>query len=309
MPTSIYPSILDTIGHTPLVELSRLFPFTTYHNSIFAKVESFNPSGAIKVRIARAMIERAENQGLIGPFTHIVEPTSGNTGIGLAMVAAVKGYSISLIMPENASIERQKILRAYGAKVILTPAAEGIPGAIAEAKRLAETDPSIYIPNQFENPANPLTHEQTTAEEIWDALDGNVDAIIIAVGTGGTLTGIARKLKQKISSLHVVAVEPEKSQVLSGHPAQIHKIQGMGAGFVPSIIDRSLIDEIIAVSEADAYAFTRRLANTEGIFAGISSGAALAAVHKFTVNHPKFGNIVTILPDTGERYLSTDLWE
>lgn len=312
---SFFNSVLDTIGNTPLIRLNKLFCQTNIE--VYVKMEASNPSGSIKVRIAANMINSAEKQGLIHEKTHIVEPTSGNTGIGLAMVCAVKGYHISLVMPESASVERRKIMKAYGAEVVLTPADEGMQGAIAQAEKMVKEDPSIFIPNQFENLSNPQIHEVSTGPEIWNALNGKIDAFVAAVGTGGTITGVGHYLKQMNPKIELIALEPLKSQVLSGFSARSHKIQGMGAGFIPPIMDLSIIDQILAISDEEAFDWTRKLAQKEGIFAGISSGAAIAGVSKHIANlQVKIKNsknqskyrIVTVLPDTGERYLSTDLW-
>ncbi len=284
---------------------------------MFAKLENFNPSSSVKIRIAFKMLQNAEQKGLINSETHIVEPTSGNTGIGLAMVGAVKGYRVSLVMPENASVERRKIMKAYGAKLILTPASEGMKGAIAKAQELAAADSNVFIPNQFENPANVEAHAHGTALEIWQDLNGQINAFVSAVGTGGTITGIAKTFKHFNPKISIIALEPENSQVIAGKQAGSHKIQGMGAGFIPSILDKELIDYILPVSDQEAFLYARYLAKNEGIFVGISSGAALAGVVKFikiletklpNIDKTHKYNIITVFPDTGERYLSTELW-
>ena len=296
----MYKSILETIGKTPLVQLNRINP------SIYAKVESANPGGSIKDRIALAMVEDAEKNRLIKPGDTIIEPTSGNTGIGLAMVCAVKGYQLILTMPASMSVERRKILAMYGAKIVLTPAEKGMKGAVEEAQRLANEN-NYFQPQQFNNPANPEVHRRTTALEILEAL-AHVDIFVCAVGTGGTLTGVAEVLKKKNSSLIVIAVEPADSPVLSGGKPGVHKIQGIGAGFIPKVPNTGLFDEIMAVTSEEAYAASRMLARKEGILAGISSGANLHACLKATEKYPG-KNIVTVFPDTSERYISTELFD
>ncbi len=299
-------SIEDLIGKTPLLKIKKM---NTGKANVFAKLESFNPMSSIKDRAALYMLDAAEKEGKLKPETVIIEPTSGNTGIGLAYLAAVRGYRLILTMPDTMSLERRNLLRALGAELILTEGAKGMAGAIAKAEELAASLPSAFIPQQFENPANPLAHEKTTAVEIWDDLDGKVDIFVSAVGTGGTLTGCARELKRRNPAVKIVAVEPDSSAVLSGEPAGTHKIQGIGAGFVPKILDMSLIDEIIRVKDADAGDFARRCPKTEGVMIGISSGAALWAANDLSNRAGNEGlNIVVILPDSGERYLSTWLF-
>lgn len=299
-------SIEDLIGKTPLLKIKKM---NTGKANVFAKLESFNPMSSIKDRAALYMLDAAEKEGKLKPETVIIEPTSGNTGIGLAYLAAVRGYRLILTMPDTMSLERRNLLRALGAELILTEGAKGMTGAIAKAEELAASLPSAFIPQQFENPANPLAHEKTTAVEIWDDLDGKVDIFVSAVGTGGTLTGCARELKRRNPAVKIVAVEPDSSAVLSGEPAGTHKIQGIGAGFVPKILDMSLIDEIIRVKDADAGDFARRCPKTEGVMIGISSGAALWAANDLSNRAGNEGlNIVVILPDSGERYLSTWLF-
>ena len=304
---NVFPSIQTTIGLTPLVRIHRLLKDSA--GDILAKLEFFNPLGSVKDRIAAAMIDRAEMDGLVGPDTLIVEPTSGNTGIALAFIAAAKNYRLCLTMPETMSIERRKLMTHLGAELVLTPAAEGIKGAIAKADEILASRSNTFMPNQFQNPANPEIHRITTAKEIWEDTDGKVDMIISGVGTGGTITGIARALKEKKPEFKAIAVEPEDSPVLSGGKPGPHKIQGIGAGFIPGILDTSLIDEVITVSNADAFATARLLANKEGILCGISSGAAMTAALKVASRKESKGKcIVVILPSTGERYISTDLF-
>jgi cysteine synthase A len=299
--------ITDLIGNTPLVKVNKLNESGAV---VYVKLESFNPLHSVKDRIALAMIEAAEKEGKIKPGTVIIEPTSGNTGIGLAYVAAVKGYRIILTMPETMSIERRKLLKALGAELELTEGAKGMKGAIAKAEELAAATPNSFIPQQFNNPANPAVHEKTTGPEIWNDTDGNVDVVVGGVGTGGTLTGAGKFLKSKKSSVKIVAVEPAASPVLSGGQPGPHKIQGIGAGFQPQVYDPSVIDEIYQTDEVKAGNTARRLAKEEGILVGISSGSVLEAalaVAKRPENNGK--TIVAVLPDTGERYLSTWLWE
>lgn len=304
----IYEDITQAIGHTPLVALRKLS--AGLPGRVVAKVESFNPGGSVKDRIGLSMIEAAEREGRLRPGTVIVEPTSGNTGVALAMVAAARGYQLILTMPDTMSVERRNLLAAYGARLELTPGSEGMRGAIRRAQELAATLPDAFIPQQFENPANPAIHRQTTAEEIWQDTDGEVDVVVGGVGTGGTLTGIGQALKPRRPGLRLVAVEPADSAVLSGNPPGPHKIQGIGAGFIPKVLDRSLLDEVIPVRHEDAFATARRLARLEGILAGISSGAALWAALQVAARTESAGKlIVVILPDTGERYLSTPLFQ
>jgi len=305
----IYNNITETIGHTPLVRLNRLTEGLTAE--VVVKVESFNPMSSIKDRIGLAMIEAAEQHGLIRENTTIVEPTSGNTGVGLAFVAAARGYKIRLLMPETMSIERRRLLKALGAELVLTPGSEGMKGAVSAAEAMVAENPDLlYIPQQFRNPANPAVHKRTTAEEIWTDTDGRVDIVVAGVGTGGTITGIAEAIKVKKPGFKVIAVEPATSPVLSGGSPGPHKIQGIGAGFIPDVLRMDLLDEIVQVSNEDAYETARRLAREEGILAGISSGAALYAALQVAKRPENSGKmIVVILPDSGERYLSTDLFE
>ena len=300
-------SILETLGKTPLVEISAKLNRTKAR--VFAKVESFNPGGSAKDRVAVAMIEAAEKSGALAPGGTVIEPTSGNTGVGLALVSAVKGYRMILVMPDNMSAERIRLAKAYGAEVVLTPGADGMKGCIAKANELHAAIPNSFIPQQFDNPANPAAHERTTGPEIWNDLDGQVDAFVAGVGTGGTLTGVGRFLKAKNPEVKLVAVEPETSPLLSKGTAGPHKLQGIGANFVPSILDRSLVDEIVCVSAENAGATARALGAQEGILCGITSGAALWAALELA-QRDEFAdkNIVTLLPDTGERYLSTWLF-
>lgn len=300
--------ITDLIGNTPLIQIR--IPKAAPGALVLAKLESFNPFSSVKDRIGIAMIEDAEKRGALKKGDVIVEPTSGNTGIALAAIAAAKGYRIILTMPETMSVERRKLLAAYGAELVLTEGAKGMKGAIAKAKEIAETTPGGFIPGQFDNPANPRTHKEITAEEIWRDTDGKVDIIVAGVGTGGTITGIASGLKPRKPGIRAVAVEPIDSPVLSGGQAGPHKIQGIGAGFVPAVYDPTLIDEILRVRHEDAGATSRRIAKEEGILVGISSGAALWAALQIAARPESAGKvIVVILPDTGERYLSTWLFE
>lgn len=306
---NVYRSITELIGHTPLLELVRFNQQAHLHATIFAKLEAFNPAGSVKDRVALSMIEDAEANGLLSPGSTIIEPTSGNTGIGLAAVATSRGYRVILTMPDTMSIERRNLLKAYGAEVILTDGSQGMKGAIEKANELAATLPNSFIPGQFSNPANPLAHEKSTGPEIWSDTDGMVDIFVAGVGTGGTLTGTARFLKSKNPHIQIIAVEPSDSPFLSKGIAGSHPLQGIGAGFIPEILDTSIYDEIITISGQEAYQTGRSLAHTEGILAGISSGAALAAAAKVAARPTNVGkNIVVLLPDTGDRYLSTPLF-
>lgn len=304
----IYEDITKTVGNTPLVKLNRLTQGS--EAIVLAKLESFNPIGCVKERIGVSMIEDAEVKGLINKDTVIIEPTSGNTGIGLAFVCAVRGYKLILTMPETMSIERRKLMAIFGAEIVLTPGTEGMSGAVRKAEELAKQIPNSFIPQQFKNPANPEIHRRTTAEEIWRDTDGKVDVLVSGVGTGGTITGVAEVIKSRKPSFKAIAVEPSASPVLSGGSPGPHKIQGIGAGFVPDVLNREIIDEIIQVSNEEAITTARRLAREEGILAGISSGAATFAAIKVALRPENKGKmIVVILPDTGERYISTLMFE
>jgi len=307
MESKIANSITNLIGNTPLVRLNRVT--AGLGAEVLAKLEFQNPGGSVKDRIALSMIEAAEAAGKLGPGIIILEPTSGNTGIGLAMVAAAKGYRCTLVMPETMSIERRKLLRAYGAELVLTPGSEGMRGAIRTATEMAAADSRYFIPQQFENPANPAIHRATTAEEIWRDTAGRLDIFVSGVGTGGTLTGVGQVLKPRLPNLKIVAVEPADSPVLSGGKPGPHKLQGIGAGFVPGVLDTKLIDEIICVTNDEAFAMARRLPKEEGLLVGISSGAALHAALQVAARPESAGKrIVVIVPSYGERYLSTALF-
>jgi len=302
---AIAASVLDLIGSTPMVRLRRISERSGA--DVFAKLESRNPGGSVKDRIALAMVLRAEEEGRLAAGGTIVEPTSGNTGVGLAMVAAARGYRLVVTMPESASVERRQLMQGYGAEVVLTPAAQGMRGAIARAQELVAAE-GAFMPQQFENPANPEVHRRQTAEEIWRDMEGRVDAFVAGVGTGGTVTGVGGVLKERGRTL-VVAVEPEASAVLSGGEPHPHRIQGIGAGFVPAVLDMGVVDEVLQVSEADAFAAAQALMREEGICAGISSGAAASAAAALAARPALRGaRIVCVLPDTGERYLSTPLF-
>ena len=307
--SKIYTSADQLIGKTPLLELSHIEKTEKLEAKLLAKLEYFNPAGSVKDRIAKAMIDDAEAKGALKPGAVIIEPTSGNTGIGLAAVAASKGYRIILTMPETMSVERRNLLKAYGAKIVLTDGSKGMKGAIAKAEELAKETPNSFIPEQFANPANPAAHEATTGPEIYNDLDGKVDAFIAGVGTGGTLSGVGHYLKKQDKDIRVVAVEPATSPVLSKGQAGPHKIQGIGAGFVPETLDTKVYDEVIAVPNEDAFKYGRQFSHVEGVLIGISSGAALAAAIELA-KRPEFEgkNIVALLPDTGDRYLSTELF-
>lgn len=303
-------SILETVGRTPIVRLSRYGRAASCAGQIFAKVESFNPGGSVKDRVALNMIETAEKEGLLTPGGTIIEPTSGNTGVGLALVGATRGYKVILTMPETMSVERRKLLAALGAEIVLTPGQQGMKGAIAEAERLRDTIDGSVILGQFVNPANPAVHYNVTAPEVFDAMDGRIDFFVAGVGTGGTISGIGRYLKERIPGVGIVAVEPADSPVISGGTPGPHAIQGIGAGFIPATFDSSVVTEVVRVTTDEAFGAARLLARTEGILAGISSGAALHAATAIASRPENAGkNIVVLLPDTGERYLSTALFQ
>ena len=305
----IYTSADQLIGNTPLLELTHIEKSEHLEARILAKLEYFNPAGSVKDRIARAMIQEAEREGLLNDKSVIIEPTSGNTGIGLAAVAAARGYRIILVMPETMSVERRQLMRAYGAELVLTEGAKGMKGAIAKAEELAQEIPGSFIPGQFANPANPAAHRATTGPEIWADTDGEVDIFVAGVGTGGTISGVGEYLKGKNSAIKVVAVEPSASPVLSRGVAGAHKIQGIGAGFVPDNLNTKIYDEVLSVSNEDAFAYGRRIGREEGVLVGISSGAAIrAAVELAKRPENKGKTIVALLPDTGERYLSTPMF-
>ncbi len=305
----IYTSAAQLIGHTPLLELTHLEKEYGLKTRLLAKLEYFNPAGSVKDRVALAMIEDAEQKGVITPQSVIIEPTSGNTGIGLASVAAARGYRIIIVMPDSMSVERRQLMKAYGAELVLTPGAQGMKGAIAKAEELAKEIPHSFIPGQFVNEANPRAHYAATGPEIWEDTDGEVDAFVAGVGTGGTITGVGRYLKEKNPAVRIVAVEPKTSAVLSTGVAGSHKIQGIGAGFVPAVLDTGIYDEIIPVADEDAFAAGRRIGQSEGVLVGISSGAAVHAALQLA-RRPEFEGktIVVLLPDTGDRYLSSPMF-
>ena len=307
---NIKNTITDLIGGTPLLELANLEKNEELNAKIIAKLEYFNPAGSVKDRVAKAMIDDAEQKGVLKPGSVIIEPTSGNTGIGLASVAAARGYRLIIAMPETMSIERRNLMKAYGAELVLTDGSKGMKGAIAKAQELANEIPNSFIPSQFTNPANPSAHEKTTGVEIWNDTDGKVDIFVAGVGTGGTVSGVGAYLKSKNPDVKIVAVEPKGSPVLSEGTAGPHKIQGIGAGFVPETLDTKIYDEIITVSNEDAFATGRSVARTEGVLVGISSGAAVwAAIQLAKRPENKGKTIVALLPDTGERYLSTPMFD
>ena len=304
MTPSFLPQITEGIGKTPLVQLNRLSPEDGA--TIYGKVEFFNPGGSVKDRICLNMVNEAEKDGRLKPGGTIVEPTSGNTGIGLALVAAVRGYKLILVMPESMSLERASLLSSYGAQLILTPAWDGMKGAIKEAESIIAQNPDYFMPDQFSNPANPAMHKKTTALELWDALDGKIDAFVAAVGTGGTITGCGEVFKERNPAIKVIAIEPAGSPVLSGGEAGPHKIQGIGAGFVPKVLNRSILDDIIRVTDDQAYQTTKLLAKKEGLLVGISAGANVFAAQHVAKELGPGKNVVTVLCDTGERYLSVE---
>ena len=308
--SKIYKNLTELIGKTPLLEISNFNKSKNLNAKIYGKLEYFNPAGSVKDRIANAMIVDAENKGLLKEGTVIIEPTSGNTGIGIASVGTAKGYKVIIVMPETMSIERRNLIKAYGAEVVLTEGAKGMKGAISKADELAKEIQNSFIPGQFVNPANPEIHKKTTGPEIWDDTDGAVDIFVAGVGTGGTITGVGEYLKSKNPNVKIVAVEPADSPVLSEGKAGAHKIQGIGAGFVPDTLNTSVYDEIIKVENDQAFATSRELSRTEGLLVGISSGAAVYAALELAKRQENAGkNIVALLPDTGERYLSTPLFQ
>ena len=307
---NIYQGTLGLIGHTPLVELTHIEEKYNLEARLLAKVEYFNPAGSVKDRIAKEMIEQAEKDGKLKPGSTIIEPTSGNTGIGLAAIAAAKGYRLIIVLPETMSVERRNIIKAYGAELVLSDGTKGMNGAIAKAEELHEQIPNSFIPEQFENPANPAAHYKTTGPEIWEDTDGEVDVFVAGVGTGGTISGVGKYLKEKKSDVKIVAVEPATSAVLSTGQAGPHKIQGIGAGFVPNTLDTEVYDEIIPVENETAFEFGKEIAKAEGVLVGISSGAALSAAIQIAKRPESKGKtIVVLLPDSGDRYYSTDLFK
>lgn len=306
---NVYKNVTDLVGKTPLLELTHIEAEDKLEATVLAKLELFNPAGSVKDRIAKAMIEDAEKSGKLKPGSVIIEPTSGNTGVGLSAIAAAKGYRIIIAMPETMSVERRNLMKAYGAELVLTDGAKGMKGAIAKAEELAAETPNSFIPGQFVNPVNPAIHEATTGVEVWEDTDGKVDIFVAGVGTGGTVSGVGKYLKSKNPNVKVVAVEPKSSPVLSGGNPGPHKIQGIGAGFVPDTLNTGIYDEIIQVDNDDAFAAGRRIAKTEGVLVGISSGAALWAALELAKRPENKGKtIVALLPDTGERYLSTAMF-
>jgi cysteine synthase A len=300
-------NILELIGQTPVVKLNRIVGKTDA--DVYLKLEFFNPGGSVKDRIALSMIEDAEKRGILKPGDTILEPTSGNTGIGLAMVAAAKGYRALLVMPDTMSLERRNLLRAFGAELVLTPGAQGMKGAIAKAEEIAKEHPEYFVPQQFKNPANVKIHMETTAQELLEQMDGHFDAFVAGIGTGGTITGVGKVIKEKIPGVHIAAVEPAASPVLSGGKPGPHKIQGIGAGFVPDILDTEIYDEVITVDNEEAFEWARRMAREEGILGGISSGAAVAAAIKVARRLGQGKKVVAVVPSNGERYLTTPLFQ
>ncbi|AMJ40627.1 cysteine synthase A [Anaerotignum propionicum] len=307
--SKIYTSADQLVGKTPLMELTHIEKEYALEAKILAKLEYFNPAGSVKDRIAKSMLDDAEQRGILKPDSVIIEPTSGNTGIGLAAIAVAKGYRIIIVMPETMSVERRQLMKAYGAELVLTDGAKGMKGAIAKAEELSQEIPNSFVPGQFVNPANPAVHEATTGPEIWEDTDGNVDIFVAGVGTGGTVTGVGSYLKGKNAEIKVVAVEPAASPVLSKGTPGVHKIQGIGAGFVPEVLNTEIYDEIIPVENEDAFATGKQIGRSEGVLVGISSGAALwAAIQLAKRPENKGKTIVALLPDTGERYLSTPMF-
>lgn len=308
--SKIYTSADQLIGHTPLLELTHIEKEFGLEARILAKLEYFNPAGSVKDRVAKAMLDEAEKSGKIKPGATIIEPTSGNTGIGLASVGVARGYKVIIVMPETMSVERRQIIKAYGAEIVLTEGAKGMKGAIAKAEELHKSTPNSFIPGQFVNPANPKAHFETTGPEIWEDTDGKVDWFVAGVGTGGTVTGVGKFLKSKNPNVKIAAIEPATSAVLSTGVAGPHKIQGIGAGFVPDVLDKSAYDEIITVSNEVAFEYGKLIGRNEGVLVGISSGAALWAAVQVAKRHENKGKtIVVLFPDTGDRYLSTDLFQ
>lgn len=308
--SKIYQGTLGLIGNTPLVELTHIEAKYGLEAKLLAKLEYFNPAGSVKDRIAKEMIEQAERDGKLQPGSTIIEPTSGNTGIGLAAIAAAKGYRLIIVLPETMSVERRNIIKAYGAELVLSDGTKGMKGAIAKAEELHAQIPNSFIPEQFENPANPAAHRKTTGPEIWEDTDGQVDVFVAGVGTGGTITGVGEFLKEKKPEVKIVAVEPETSAVLSTGKAGAHKIQGIGAGFVPNTLNTEVYDEILPISNEDAFALGKEIAKSEGVLVGISSGAALKAAIEIAKRPESKGKtIVALLPDSGDRYYSTDLFK
>lgn len=307
---NIYKSVDELIGRTPLLKLNNIKEKFDLKADIFAKLEYFNPAGSVKDRVAKSMILKAEEKGLLKENSVIIEPTSGNTGIGLASVGVARGYRVIIVMPDTMSVERRMLMKAYGAELVLSDGKLGMSGAIDKASELAKKIPNSFIPSQFDNPDNPLAHYESTAPEIWDNTDGKVDIFVAGIGTGGTITGVSQYLKEKNPAIKVVGIEPLSSAVLSGKEAGAHKIQGIGAGFIPSILKKELVDEIMPVSNEDAFKFARIIGETEGVLAGISSGAALyGAIELAKREENKAKNIVVLLPDSGDRYLSTELYK
>lgn len=308
--SKIYKNLAELVGRTPLLEVANYSKVKDLKGTILAKLEYFNPAGSVKDRIAKAMIEDAENKGLLKPGSVIIEPTSGNTGIGIASVGTAKGYKVIIVMPETMSVERRSLIKAYGAEIVLTEGAKGMKGAIAKASELANETPNSFIPGQFVNPANPEVHKNTTGPEIWEDTDGKVDIFVAGVGTGGTVTGVGEYLKSKNPDIKIVAVEPADSPVLSEGKSGPHKIQGIGAGFVPDVLNTKIYDEIIKITTEEAFSAARELSKTEGLLVGISSGAAAFAATELAKRPENAGKtVVALLPDTGERYLSTALFE